>query len=280
MNPLERLSFQPLLTLAEGAGPDGPAPLFCVHPAAGVGWEYAALVPYLGEHRGLYALQAPGFEDPDALPGSVEQIAEDYLWQIRRVRPRGPFCLLGWSFGGAVVHAMATRLQAAGLPVGYLAVLDWYPYDPARPQDEPSRDEYLMTLLENLGLDPGHIRSVVPGPLDEDGAREVLLRRGHALDFLDDARLEALLRVFLHHVRLRAAHVPDVFEGDLVLFKAAGEPAADAAQAAARGADAWRPYTAGRVEQHDIACLHRRMMRRASAAEIGPLVAQALARAA
>jgi thioesterase domain-containing protein len=282
VNPLERLSFQPLLTLAQGAEAEagGAAPLFCVHPAAGVGWEYAALVPYLGEHRGLYALQARGFQDPGALPGSVEEIAADYVGQIRQVWPEGPYRLLGWSFGGAVVHAMATLLRAAGDRVDYLAVLDWYPYDPARPQDEPSRDEYLMTLLENLGLEADHIRSIAPGPLDEEAAREVLLRRGHALDFLDDGRLDALLRVFLHHVRLRAAHVPEVFDGDLVLFKAAAEPCADAELDAVRSAASWRPFVGGAVEQHDVDCLHRRMMQRAPAAEIGPLVAQALARCA
>jgi nonribosomal peptide synthetase DhbF len=278
VNALEQLSFQPLLTLAEGAGERGPAPLFCVHPAAGVGWEYAALVPYLAEDRGLYALQARGFGDPDALPGSVEEIAEDYVRLIREVRAAGPYHLLGWSFGGAVVHAMATRLRARGETVGLLAILDWYPFDPARPQDEPSEHEYLLTLLENLGCDPGRVREQAAWPLDPDGALNVLLRRGHVLDFLDDARLEALLRVFLHHVRLRTTHVPELFDGDLQLFRAAAEPCATESLAAARSAAAWRPFVGGAVEEHDIDSLHRRMMQRAPAAEIGPLLAQALLR--
>jgi thioesterase domain-containing protein len=270
---LDQLGFQPMLTLA----PPGPGrrrpPLFCVHPAAGVGWEYAALAPYVGQDGALYALQARGLQDPGALPGSVEEIARDYAEQIRAVRPAGPYCLLGWSFCGAVAHAMATQLRAAGQDVPLLAILDWYPFDPAHPEREPSEHDYLMTLLENMGCDPAEIREHAPGPLEREGALGVLLRRGHVLDFLDDERLEAMLRVFLHHVQLRRTHVPAPFDGDLAFFRATLEPAS-----AAQSAGDWRPFVRGAIEQHDIPALHRRMLQRAPAAEIGPLLARALAR--
>lgn len=273
-------SFEPLLALAggdpEGGWRDGPAhvpaPLFCVHPAAGVGWEYGALAPHLGPDRALYTLQARGLKDPAALPGSVEEIAEDYLREVREVQPNGPYCLLGWSFGGAVAHGMATRLRAEGEQVGLLAILDWYPYDPARPEDEPSEHEYLVTLLENLGCGEARIRETAGWPVDRHGARHALLARGHALDFLPDDRLEAILRVFLHHVSLRPAHVPEVFDGSLLFFTAAAEPGA----VPGRAVEAWRAFAAGPVENHDIEVEHRRMLQREPAARIGPLLARAL----
>lgn len=275
-----RAGFEPLLTLAGGVSHDArddgpaqvPAPLFCVHPAAGVGWEYGTLAAHLGADRALYALQARGLQDPDALPGSVEEIAEDYLRQVREVQPDGPYCLLGWSFGGAVAHAMATGLRAQGEQVGLLAILDWYPYDPARPEDEPSEHEYLLTLLENLGCTRDRIRETAGWPVDRHGARHALLARGHALDFLSDDRLEAILRVFLHNVGLRPAHVPQVFDGSLLFFTAAAEPGAVAGRAEA----AWRPFSAGPVEDHEIDVEHRRMLQREPAARIGPLLARAL----
>lgn len=270
-------SFEPLLALAHGGSAEpGHAPLFCVHPAAGVGWEYSSLVPHLPAGSPLYALQAPGLQDPDALPETVEQVAEDYLRRIRTVQPAGPYHLLGWSFGGAVAHSMVTTLRAQGEDVGLLAILDWYPYDPARPQDEPSEHEYLLTLLENLGCTQDRIRAQAGWPVDRDGALRALLSRGHVLDFLDDERLAAILRVFLHHVGLRPAHVPEVFDGPLSFFRAAAEPCTVPGQAEARTAGAWQPYVAGPIRNHDIEVEHRRMLQRDPAAQIGPLLAAAL----
>lgn len=280
---VRRADFSALLALAAGEPDAGRAPLFCVHPAAGVGWEYATLAPHLGPGRALYTLQAPALGDAAqlddaALPASVEDAAADYLQRVRAVQPQGPYCLLGWSYGGAVAHAMATRLRAAGEPVGLLAILDWYPYDPARPQDEPSEHDYLMTLLENLGCTREHIEAVAGSPVAPDGARRVLLGRGHVLDFLDDARLEAILRVFLHHAALGAAHRPAVFDGPLLFFRAAAEPLAGP-PAAARTAAAWRPYAAGPIESADVEIEHRRMLQREPAGRIGGRLAEALAAA-
>lgn len=273
-----RADFAPLLTLARGGagpasgGPSAAAPLFCVHPAAGVGWEYASLARHL-DGRALHALQARGLAEPAPPPGSVREIAEDYLTLVRREQPAGPYCLLGWSFGGAVAHEMATRLREQGEQVALLAILDWYPYDPDRPEDEPGEHEYLLTLLENLGCDQDRIRRAAGWPVDRDGARRALLARGHVLDFLPDERLEAILQVFLHNVALRRTHRPERFDGPLLFFTAAAEPGA----APGRAEAAWRPYTAGPVRNHDIEVEHRRMLQQSSAALIGPVLARALA---
>jgi thioesterase domain-containing protein len=51
----------------------------------------------------------------------------DYTDQIRKVQPRGPYRLLGWSAGGRIAHAVATDLQQRGEQIALLAVLDAYP---------------------------------------------------------------------------------------------------------------------------------------------------------
>ncbi|HEV2343141.1 MAG TPA: alpha/beta fold hydrolase [Actinocrinis sp.] len=266
MNAVTELSFDPLLELAPGRG----EPLFCVHPAAGVGWEYASLVRQLGPDRPLYALQAPGLEAPGPLPQSIAQIARDYLRTVRAHRPEGRVHLLGWSFGGAVAHEMATLLQSSGEQPGLLAMLDCYPHDPQRPGLAPTRHEYLVSLLENLGTDPGDIAAAGPG-LDEDLARELLLKRGHALAGLDDAHLVALLRVFVHNTELLAEYRPSArYDGELLLFAAADEPTAAQHKPAE-----WAPY-AGAVTGHDVPAEHRKMLRSASVEHYGPALAAAL----
>jgi pimeloyl-ACP methyl ester carboxylesterase len=54
-------------------------------------------------------------------------MAADYVAQIRTVQPAGPYHLVGWSFGGNVVHEMAVQLRDAGEEIAALVVLDSYP---------------------------------------------------------------------------------------------------------------------------------------------------------
>ena len=102
-------------------------PLFCVHPTSGLGWCYTGLIARTDSDLPLYALQARGLKPGDELPASVEEMAADYVDRIRAVQPEGPYRLLGWSFGGVVVHHVAARLQACGQRVELLALLDSYP---------------------------------------------------------------------------------------------------------------------------------------------------------
>ncbi|KAF9574211.1 hypothetical protein EC968_007135 [Mortierella alpina] len=71
-------------------------PLFCIH--SGI----------------VYGIQARGLDGKTKLATSVEEMTEDYIEQIRRIQPHGPYHLLGWSFGGTVAHSMATELEKQG----------------------------------------------------------------------------------------------------------------------------------------------------------------------
>lgn len=128
-------------------------PLFCVHPGGGLGWSYTGLLRHLAPDQPVYALQARGLTEPDVLPASVEEMAADYLGQIRTVQPTGPYHLLGWSFGGLIAHAMATRLQEQGEEVATLAVVDAYPDNAQALPEAPelSKRQWLGVLLDDIG---------------------------------------------------------------------------------------------------------------------------------
>jgi N-(5-amino-5-carboxypentanoyl)-L-cysteinyl-D-valine synthase len=60
-------------------------------------------------------------------PGeSIEALAEYYLDQIRRIQPRGPYSLLGWSFGGVLSVELARQLAVAGERIDHLLLIDPY----------------------------------------------------------------------------------------------------------------------------------------------------------
>ncbi|MER5640149.1 amino acid adenylation domain-containing protein, partial [Kitasatospora sp. NPDC002227] len=102
-------------------------PLFCVHPAAGISWVYTGLLHHLDAEQPIYGLQSPGLADLTRHPATLAEMAHTYLAELRAVRPEGPYALLGWSFGGAVAHAMAALLRQQGEQVDLLAILDGYP---------------------------------------------------------------------------------------------------------------------------------------------------------
>lgn len=100
------------------------APFFCIHPVGGHVFCYAELVEALGDEQPFYALQAPS---PDRIVESlatIEEIANLYLKEIRKVQPHGPYFLGGWSVGGVIAWQMARQVRLEGEAVGMLALID------------------------------------------------------------------------------------------------------------------------------------------------------------
>lgn len=249
-------------------------PLFCIHPAGGLAWPYAGLLPHL-PGRPLYGVQARGFVDGERSASSIEAMAADYLHDICSVQPCGPCHLLGWSLGCHVAHAIATRLQDEGEQVSLLALLDGYPQSPDPRQivaPEPTIQE-LMTMLLNVFSDqPVELGDPVQSVAQLQGR----LAQTGALAALDDRLVQAIFENFHHARRLIQEFRPGIFAGDLLFFRAT---LADNGNGALPPPGAWQPYVTGCVSTHEIACRHEKMMRPAALAAIGPLLAGALDRA-
>jgi amino acid adenylation domain-containing protein len=251
---LTEQSLAVLLPLREGTG----APLFCVHPAEGMSWCYASLLQYLDPSVPVYGIQARGLTGHGDLPASLDDAAADYLWQIRAVQPSGPYFLLGWSYGGVVAQAIATRLQADGQKVGMLALLDSYP----APHDAAELSEDEILALAFAGLDVAE----TDGRTATDLLHE-LRQRGSALGDLTDEALAGVLRVTENNVRLLLGFKPDTYHGSALLFQAAKEGDND------NEAKRWQPYITGGVSTYLIDSGHFHMMSPEALSDIGPIVA-------
>jgi len=248
----EQGSLSVLLPLRRNGSAD---PLFCVHPAAGIGWVYSGLLRELDADRPVYALQGRGLTEPWAAPASVREMALDYVAQIRTVQPSGPYHLLGWSFGGVVAHAMATLLQEQDERVAVLAMLDSYPVrtDPVSESGAPA------ALLESLGYPSG------------DDLAGVLREAGSPLAALTDEQLHAMSATFACNVALLNTVVTSGFDGDLLFFAATADKGA-----AAPRPQLWAPLVTGRIETHEIDCAHGEMTQPRPLAEIGRVLAARL----
>ncbi|MBL1098513.1 SDR family NAD(P)-dependent oxidoreductase [Streptomyces coffeae] len=238
--------------------PEGSAtPLFCFHPGGGICWPFAPLLAHLDGAVPVHGVQSPGLTDPAALPGSIEEMADDYTRRIRELRPSGPYALLGWSLGGFVAHAVAERLQRAGERVELLAVLDSFPLRQEDLGSLPAPEELegilLGLLLDGAGVAPA------PGaaPPDRAAAVAALRSSGSALAGIDEAQLGRMVDVMRHNTGLVAGHTPGTVDGDLLVFTARRSHAADAPPPAER----WRPHMTGEVTDHVLDSLHQEILR-------------------
>ncbi len=130
-------------------------PLILVHTWAGEVRHLQQLALRLAEDQPLLAISPPRGEWPRDYPRTVEAWAEFCLPTLRRVRPRGPYLLGGWSFGGVVALAVAERLAAQGEEIRRVVLLDT-----ELPKKHPRSRRGLVRqslhyLDETLGMPPG-----------------------------------------------------------------------------------------------------------------------------
>jgi amino acid adenylation domain-containing protein len=243
------------------------APLFCMPPALGLSWCYAGLVSRTDRRHPVYGLQSRGIGTPGYRPRSIEDIAEDYLAEIRSVRPHGPYHLLGWSFGGLVAHAVATRLRAAGEQVGLLALLDAYPDQRRTP---PGPVGWTDVLPDLLGSVEAAVEVLTESPDRPPAAELARLTSRHnpAFDGLGADDVAAIVDVMIDNVGLIPTFRPAVFDGDVTFFSAERDR-----HQHGLSAQGWRPYVSGDIEVHAVDCEHLDMTRPAALDVIAAVLA-------
>ncbi|EST38925.1 hypothetical protein N566_04855 [Streptomycetaceae bacterium MP113-05] len=280
--------LEPLLTLR---GEGGRVPLFCVHPAAGIGWTYTGLLPHLDQDVPVYVLQAPGLTGGPVPRGGLRELASQYVARVRRVRPHGPYRLLGWSFGGGLAHETATLLRAEGETVDLLAVLDGYPRGatPAGTTVEtrsatgaatrtgasagpnPQGPELLRELLASLGL--GLPPGASPEELNPADVTAAIRGTHGPLAGLSETAAELLPGVFAAHAALSGALSGPAHDGDLLLFVAAEDTTPGRPDA-----QAWEPYVTGSVESYALPCTHGTMTGPEPLRRVGEVIRARMAR--
>ncbi|KAG0199416.1 hypothetical protein BGX28_007333 [Mortierella sp. GBA30] len=209
-------------------------PLFCIHPGIGLSWCYTGLSARLDPDQPLYGLQARGFIG-DGMASTLEEMALDYIDQIRHVQSQGPYHLLGYSLGGLIAHTMASYLEKQGENVVLVAMMD----TPANYYNQGlvARDD------DEYKLEQDWVAMLV-GNMDQ-----------YSPEFINPFLSKASV-IFKNNVRIGCAQAPLIISGDLLVFRATVLP---------KGVEKlwspgdWKPYVLGEIEVHDIECQHHGM---------------------
>ncbi|MCB5168285.1 amino acid adenylation domain-containing protein [Streptomyces bambusae] len=218
-------TFAVVLPLNEDPG-TGKEPVWFFHGGGGLGWAYYSFVNHLSD-RPAYALQSRGSDGEDVLAGSVEEMVDDYVARMLEIQSEGPFYLIGWSYGGTVVHAVADALDRLGHEVSLVAILDAQPGGHGFTEVHAGKDsaDYRAELEDDFGQ---------------------YIRMGNRQGFLD-----TMARVMANNTARMMDYTSPAYRGDVLYFHASLEDKSYA--------HLWRPYVQGALEVHEMAATHHEM---------------------
>jgi thioesterase domain-containing protein len=230
-------------------------PLFCIHHGFGLSWGYIGLSKHLHSDQPLYGLQARGLIEGEQCAATLEDMALDYIEQIRRIQPHGPYCLVGYSFGGRVVHTMTEYLERQGERVALLAVMDTVPTDPTAEiqASVDDQDDETHGYVNDFQTFANRVEDAV-----SDRARSYT---------------ERLEQVSKHLSLLASNHTFPRCSSGMIVFRAMVQKDPSKQPISP---DAWKPHVMGEIEVFDINCGHFDMDQPAPLAKIGGVLAQRL----
>jgi acyl transferase domain-containing protein/thioesterase domain-containing protein len=121
--PETRRRYTHLVRMHPGE-PQAKTPFFLVAGMFGNVLNLRHLALLVGTDRPFYGLQARGLYGDHEPHETFEEMARDYILELRTVQPHGPYVLGGFSGGGIAAYEMARQLIAAGESVSQLVLLD------------------------------------------------------------------------------------------------------------------------------------------------------------
>jgi non-ribosomal peptide synthase protein (TIGR01720 family) len=211
--------------------------LFCLHPGYGFISEFGPLARALSGFATVYGVQSPMFSEPAWHAVSFDAMAADYADRIRRILPKGPYYLLGWSFGGRLALSIARHLEAQRCDIALVGLVDIVsPIDRvAFTEGERARLKADLPAFLEAGREMfrSEVGQIIPG------------RRTLSGDLMpaDESRLvDAIVDVVAENRRLLYEHHYPRIDSRLHLWWAAHPPKTPEERD-------WRPYTSDGVEE-------------------------------
>lgn len=115
----------PLQTAGDGC------PLFLCYSVGGECLQWQAFVRELGTEHPVFGFQPREVDGQLRRYDRLEDVAADCVETLLAVRPHGPYCVAGFSFGGIVAYEIARQLRERGRTVDLLVIVDigpaWHP---------------------------------------------------------------------------------------------------------------------------------------------------------
>jgi thioesterase domain-containing protein/acyl carrier protein len=237
---------KPLVQIQHG---DSQPPLFTIHGGYSSVLMFYNLARYLGDNQPIYGLQPQGLDGKQVPQTRIEDMATDYIREIRTVQPQGPYFLAGFSMGGKIAYEMAQQLHAQHQKVAMLVLFDTSGSGWLRPLPVHARvSRHLGNLL---GLKPKEKLTYVQRKLNRRfyADKKQPLPLEHYISPLQEA-----------HEQADKDYVPQVYPGRAILFRASEQFAGEWSQWCSIDPElGWGKLVAGGLEVHEVPGNHINM---------------------
>jgi thioesterase domain-containing protein/acyl carrier protein len=238
-------------------------PFFCIHPGGGGVLYYRDLAKFIGEDQPFFGIQAEGL-DGAVRWRRIEEIAAQYIEEIKRIQPAGPYFLGGLCFGGVTAFEMAQQLRGKGEKIALLALLDTY---------APGYDRYLLShdsfryslyrAMQRVDLEFENLRMLARKEqvnyllwrgkrMMRLVARRVRWKATELIPRVGQESPDRLQELQQAHLDAMERYVPKTYPGSVVLFRASKQPAGSRSDPFL----GWKSLIAGQIEVVEVPGYH------------------------
>jgi amino acid adenylation domain-containing protein len=102
--------------------------LFIIHPGTGDIQTYVRLARLLEKKYNVYGIQPKGLMKESRLPRNPYEFLTDYLREIKKIQPEGPYLLGGYCVGSRLAYDMTGFLEDRDEKVEKLIIIDAMPF--------------------------------------------------------------------------------------------------------------------------------------------------------
>lgn len=136
--------------LLSGSPKSASKTLFLFPDGSGSATSYAML-PSISPDVCVYGLNCPFMKTPADYTNGIDGVSAQYLAEIKRRQPHGPYYLGGWSAGGVIAYQVAYKLLELGIRTERLFLID----SPCPINLEPLPSS-LLHFVNSMGLLGAH----------------------------------------------------------------------------------------------------------------------------
>jgi amino acid adenylation domain-containing protein len=98
--------------------------LFCIHDGSGEVEGYVDFCRHLDADMNCWGIRAQVITGYAPRNLGIEEIAREYITKVKKVQPRGPYFIAGWSLGGTIAFEMVRQWEDMNENVDFLALID------------------------------------------------------------------------------------------------------------------------------------------------------------
>jgi thioesterase domain-containing protein/acyl carrier protein len=216
-------------------------PVFFIHAEEGNILFYRDLSRHLGQDQPFYGLQARGLSgEEEIVARPIEEMAADYIEEIRTVQPHGPYFLGGFCMGAGLALEMAQQLQAQDEEVALLMMIQPLHLDYRRyPPRTTVAHRLVYRVMERVDYEVSKL-----SPLDTSEKLAYLRQRTERTATILEAKISMALEPLLDKTPWRIPHTksyalealseshkeayfsyePAPYRGRVIIFRASKQP--------------------------------------------------------